>query len=29
MKKITGPGELPLGKIREMEDRFTSLKEHL
>jgi hypothetical protein len=29
MKKMTGPGELPLGKIREMEERFATLREHL
>jgi len=29
MKKLTGSGELSLGKIREMEERFASLKEHL
>jgi hypothetical protein len=29
MKKINGHGELSLGKIREMEDRFATLKEHL
>ena len=29
MKKLNGLGELSLGKIREMEDRFTTLMEHL
>ena len=29
MKKINGLGELSLGKIRVIEDRFATLKEHL
>jgi hypothetical protein len=29
MKKITGLNEMSLGKIREMEERFATLKEHL